>query len=349
VRGRAWKAWRCRPTIGTGDGSSVVRMGRTPEMGALIAPKFEKEGDVELVCGLHLLSVPLTDTGGPGSRPCSTIVRGRAHERARVRVCRVGSDFTWQTSLLRQTTYNIIHPLLLATSFDHCHSHCFVCVRTAAHLGFLFSMNFLCFVTIRPFVLVVWVPLPAGLPLHLFTLFSSLSVHAYHRFSCIYCLRTYEQNKKVLLFIPSIVHSSYFSSYLIFLHLVPHFKHHAPIACWQIASDMFTTSFSLCPCTSLPACLPHASLHILTCLCQLASLIPLFKSPKTFASHSGSPLFRMTSPLSLSLLSCPSFTCVFALALSSQCKIYLLIPSKLSVYSLAPLRCGISGLSKMSW
>lgn len=32
-------------------------------MGALIARKFEKEGDVELVCGLYLLYGPLTDRG----------------------------------------------------------------------------------------------------------------------------------------------------------------------------------------------------------------------------------------------------------------------------------------------
>ena len=43
--------------LGLATGPALYAWEEHPEMGALIARKFEKEGDVELVCGPHLLSL----------------------------------------------------------------------------------------------------------------------------------------------------------------------------------------------------------------------------------------------------------------------------------------------------
>ena len=78
--------------LGLATGPALYAWEEHAEMGALIARKFEKEGDVELVnisvFFLYLSACQLKRERVPGSGPCSPIVRCRTHERARGRVCR---------------------------------------------------------------------------------------------------------------------------------------------------------------------------------------------------------------------------------------------------------------------
>ncbi len=60
-------------------------------MGALIARKFEKEGDVELVCDRFLLSMLTDREARSGSGPCSKIIRSSAYKRACVHICGQGT------------------------------------------------------------------------------------------------------------------------------------------------------------------------------------------------------------------------------------------------------------------
>ena len=56
-------------------------------MGALIARKFEKEGDVELVCDHLLFSAPLTDTGALNIQARNLVRRSSGVERTRELAC----------------------------------------------------------------------------------------------------------------------------------------------------------------------------------------------------------------------------------------------------------------------